>query len=626
MRATILATVLCLVAAGATAQERAAATAQEPTRLLWGDTHLHTSNSFDAFLNGNQTADPDTAYRYAKGLPVIHPYHRARVRIGTPLDFLVVSDHAEFLGGIRDIYFEGVQDPDPGPVRRVVYWWRERQIRDAIDSEEGPQYFASLLPTSGDPVEAAKRWEEITNAAPPGADVSRRNAWDRITEAADAHDEPGRFTALIGWEWSSTPGGANLHRIVVSDADGATARSFLPFGSDTSPYPSDLWAWLETTSEETGAAFVAIPHNSNISKGRMFSEETLKGEPMDAAHARTRARWEPVMEVTQIKGDSETHPALSPDDPFADFESYPWYIQQVPEDYDPRPGDFARSALRTGLDLEGRLGVNPFRLGMIGSTDSHTGLSSAEEPNFWGKMARDSIPENKREHRALAQGPTGWSMSASGLAAVWAEENTRAAIVDALRRREVYASTGPRIRVRFFGGWDFAEADLAAPSLAQPGYARGVPMGGMLPPAAADAPRFLVAAAKDPKSAHLDRIQVVKGWVDAEGTTHEKVFDVAWSGDRTRGADGRVPPVGDTVDRATATWTDTLGAPELRTVWTDPAFDPGQRAFYYVRVLQIPTPRHALYDALALGREAPDQGPAVIQERAYTSPIWYVPR
>ncbi|HSG90591.1 MAG TPA: DUF3604 domain-containing protein [Pseudomonadales bacterium] len=592
-------------------------------RLLWGDTHLHTSYSFDAFLNGNRSAGPDVAYRWARGEPVIHPYHRARVRIGTPLDFLVVSDHAEFLGGIRDIYYEGVQEPDPGPIEQLVYWYSEWAIRAAIDAGEGVAYFADVLPESGDPIAAAATWLETAGANDtPGSAVSERNAWQRLTRIADAYDAPGEFTALIGWEWSSTPGGANLHRVIVSDADGATARRFLPFGSDESPYPEDLWAWLEATRADTGTQFVAIPHNSNLSKGLMFAETSLHGEPVSADYARRRLEWERVVEVTQIKGDSETHPQLSPDDAFADFEEFPWYLQRDPEPYRVAPGDYVRRGLRTGLALEQRLGINPFRLGMIGSTDAHTGLASAEEPNFWGKMAHDSIPENKVGD--ALQGASGWSMSAAGLAAVWADDNTRKDVVAALRRRETYATTGPRIRVRLFAGYGLDDGALAAP--ASQLYERAVPMGGTL---SADgtgrAPVFVVHAARDPASATLDRVQMVKGWVDATGATHERVFDVVWAGDRVPGADGAVPAIVDSVDRTRATRDDRTGAAQLDALWQDPQFDPALAAFYYVRVLEIPTPRHALYDALALGMETPGEGPAVIQERAYTSPIWFTP-
>lgn len=594
--------------------------------LLWGDTHLHTSNSFDAFLNGNMTAGPDVAYRWAKGLPVVHPYHRARVRIGTPLDFLVVSDHAEFLGGIRDIYYDGIQAEDPGPIDRLLYWFGEWQIRRAIDGGTGPDYFRDLLPMGiEDPVEAAATWQEdIGGGTPPGADVSQRNAWTRLIETAEAHNDPGRFTALIGWEWSSNPGGANLHRVVVSDAGAAQAGQFLPFGSTDSPYPEDLWAFLERTAADTGARFVAIPHNSNISKGLMFSDTTLREVAMDADYATARARWEPVVEITQIKGDSETHPALSPGDPFADHEPYEFYIQQTPSEYQPRPGDFVRSALKTGLELESRLGVNPYRFGVIGSTDSHTGLSSAEEPNFWGKMAFDSVPANKQGD-ALTQGATGWDMAAAGLAAVWADANTRTGVLDAFARREVYATTGPRIRLRVFGGWDFTADDLAGEDWVATGYARGVPMGSRLaaPAAGADAaPALMIMASADPAAANLDRIQVVKGWLDDDGQARERVFDVAWSGERAIGANGTLPAVGDTVDRERGTFSNTIGAATLSTVWRDPGYRAGQTAFYYVRVLQIPTPRHSLLDELALDDGADAPRPDVIQERAYASPIW----
>lgn len=578
--------------------------------LLWGDTHLHTSYSFDAFLNGNLSADPEVAYRYAKGMPAIHPYNRTRVQINTPLDFLVVSDHAEFYGGIRDIYKDGIQDPDAGLITRLLYWYNERQLRGAIDSGQGPAFFVDQLPSSENPRAAARAWTEtIAGRAIPDAETSAANAWARVRAMADAHYQPGTFTTLLGWEWSSIPGGANLHRVVITDADGELAGEFLPFSSTVSPFPEDLWQWLADTSERTGAGFVAIPHNSNISKGLMFSDVTLRGEPMQADYARTRMRWEPVVEVTQIKGDSETHPDLSPEDPFADFELYPYYIQQEPtERYLAGKGDYIRSALKEGLRLESEIGSNPFQFGLIGSTDSHTGLSSAEEPNFWGKMAYDSIPERK-QNAAIAIGPTGWTMQAGGLAAVWAEENSREAILAAFKRRETYATTGPRIRLEFSAG---ATGEGV------------VPMGGELG-RTDSSPVFTVSAQRDPKSAGLDRIQMVKGWLGDDGTTHERVFDIVWSGDREPGADGSLPPVADTVEMTTGRWDDGTGAAELSATWADPDFQPEQMAFYYVRVLQIPTPRHSLLDAIALGLEAPTEGPSVIQERAYSSPIWYRP-
>ncbi|MEN8158683.1 MAG: DUF3604 domain-containing protein [Myxococcota bacterium] len=600
----------------------AASTAAAEKRLLWGDTHLHTSNSFDAYLNRNLSADPDTAFRYAKGLPVVHPFHRARVQIQTPLDFMVLSDHAELLGVIRTVNETGIPREGLGVAGGFRAWLVERWLRGVIADDEGAAAFASFLPDTND-VEAAAA---AGRSSPiPNSEAISETVWREAIATADAHDEPGRFTALIGWEWSSIPAGANLHRVVVTSAGADVAGQFLPLSSAESMYPEDLWKWLDETSARTGADFVSIPHNSNISKGYMFpGEKRLRGTPIDAAWAEQRAKWETTVEATQFKGDSETHPIVSPDDPFAGFEIYPHYIQQNAPPYDPKPGDFVRSALRTGLDLEARLGVNPYRFGLIGSTDAHTGLSSAEEPNFWGKMARDSIPENKAAFRVGRQGVSGWSMSASGLAAVWAEENTREAILAAFKRRETYATTGPRIQVRVFAGTDFAPGDENAPDLAAIGHARGVPMGGELG-ASSEPPRFVIQAAKDPKSGHLDRVQMVKGWL-ADGTTHEKVYDVAWAGDRAPGADGFVPPVPDTVDPATATYTDEHGAPTLAALWTDPDFDPKAPAFYYVRVLEVPTPRHSTFDALALGIDPAETGhPVSIQERAYTSPIWYRP-
>ena len=596
------------------------------TKLLWGDTHLHTSYSFDAFFNNNLTVDPDYAYRFAKGIPVMHPYHRAWMRLEQPLDFLVVSDHAEYIGGMRSIYVDGLPQEDVGIFDSIRNWYATRQLRGVIDDGQGPAAFRDILPGSADPREVARSWGDRPGGAlPPLAPGVLREAWGEIVDAAEAHYQPGAFTSLIGWEWTSLPGGANLHRVLLTDAGAEQARSFQPVSAAESPYPDDLWAWLEETSAATGARFLSIPHNSNVSKGLMFPDITLRGAPVDAAHARARMRWERIMEATQIKGDSETHPLLSPDDEFADFETFPFHLQVENEEYIPEAGDYARSALRRGLALGAAVGINPFQFGMIGSTDSHSGLSTTAEDDFGGKMATDSIPETKDQVVTSGAG-TGWTMSASGLAAVWAEENTREAIVDAMHRRETYATSGPRIRVRFFGGWEFSGSDLEAADVGTAGYEKGVPMGGELGAASGDGvPRFLVVAHKDPAGANLDRAQVVKGWLDADGATHERVFDVAWSGERQPGADGKLPAVGSTVNLETARYANSIGAVTLSTLWEDPSFEVGEHAFYYVRVIQIPTPRHTLYDALALDRDAPDYGPSTIQERAYTSPIWYRP-
>ena len=602
----------------------------EEKQLLWGDTHLHSTYSSDAFTNGNLTATPDTAYRYAKGMPVVHPGHQARVQIGTPLDFLVVSDHAEYLGVIRSLYLNPMVTD--GLTLRERLWTRFVQylLRDAIDEQTGRKLFTSILPKpSENAVTAMEGWEEdrVSGLIPrqPTVEV---DTWRLITETADAHNEPGEFTALIGWEYSLIPGGANLHRIVLADIDAAQAQTFAPFGFDDSSFPSDLWAWLDETSQATGGNFIAIPHNSNISKGSMFDVRDIRGDDIDLDYAEIRRYWEPVVEITQIKGDSETHPALSPDDPFADFETYPYYIQREWTDYVPQRGDYIRSGLKTGLELASSIGVNPYQFGVIGSTDAHTALPSAEEDNFHGKMATDSIPSRKDGGWSEdARGTFGWGMSASGLAAVWATENTREAIVAAMRRREVYATSGPRIAVRTYGGLNLQEAAIESAAFPENIQLQAVPMGGeIIGAAAGDRFSVIVEAQADPKGAYLDRIQIIKGWIDASGQTHERMFDAAVSGAERRLADGSVMPVGSSVDLKTGLTANTIGSPRLSVVWHDPEFDPEQSAFYYARVLQIPTARHSLLDKLALGDESIDtRRPDTIQERAYTSPIWYRP-
>ena len=604
---------------------------KESTNLYWGDTHLHTSYSFDAFLNKNQSADPDTAYRWAKGMPVIHPYTQARVQINQPLDFLVVSDHAEGMGVIRAITNETEEYGDEGFLKSIVRWFTVRFIRFVYDDGEGDgmSLFNEVLPEKAqnpgtDPVKdpSNKLYDSLGNMLP-----TEVTAWGEIVDAAERHNQPGKFTAIMGWEWSSIPTGANLHRVVMSPDGGDKAKQYIPFGSDQSQYPEDLWAWLDKTSKQTGSEFIAIPHNSNVSKGYMFPEVTLKGQPITVNYAQTRMMWEPVVEITQIKGDSETHSSLSPEDEFADFENYGFYLQKTPEEPNYTQGDFVRSGLKRGLEIEKKIGINPYKFGVIGSTDSHTGLSTAEEDNFWGKFAHDSTPNTKRKGIIGGTKASGWSMSAAGLAAVWSEENTRQGIYSAFKRREVYATTGPRIQVRMFGGWGFDEKALESESLAEYGYQQGVPMGGDLSGITdQDAQiQFLIRATKDPMGANLDRVQVVKGWLDESGVAQEKVFNVVWSDDRKLDGKGSLAPVGDTVSRVDGSFQNTIGSTELSTIWVDPEFNKTQRAFYYVRVLQIPTARHSLYDAIALQIEAPNEGPDVIQERAYTSAIWYTP-
>lgn len=594
-------------------------------KLLWGDTHLHSTYSSDAFANNNLLADPDTAFRYAKGEPVVHPYHQARVQLRRPLDFLALSDHAEFMGVIRHTYMRGPVTEDLGLMDRLKAQIATAILRYKVGRGEGRELFVPILPAPEDAMQAAKTMAEDGQRVGwlPRMDSVEADTWKLITDTAERHNDPGKFTALVAWEWSSTPGGANLHRIVVTDANAAQAQTIVPFGLDQSPYPEDLWAFLEQSSEALGARFIAIPHNSNISKGAMFAAETLRGEAITAEYARTRMRWEPIAEITQIKGDSETHSILSPDDDFADFETYPYYIQQALQPYEPQVGDYLRSALKRGLLLEKQLGENPYQLGFIGSTDSHTSLSSAEEDNFHGKMATDSIPANKDDGFGNKGGTSGWAMSASGLAAVWATENTRAAIMDAFERREVYATTGPRIALRFFAGEAFTDLDGESLDSALRG---AVPMGGLISTRPeGTAPQFYVEALHDPDSAYLDRIQIIKGWVDAQGEAREQVFDVALSDESRRRVDGTVASVGDSVSRKTGRVDNSIGAARLTAVWQDPDFDPALSAFYYARVLQIPTARHSLLDALALGLEHAGDQPDTIQERAYSSPIWVRP-
>ncbi|MFK7976457.1 MAG: DUF3604 domain-containing protein [Halioglobus sp.] len=607
---------------------------QEARKLLFGDTHLHTSYSFDAYLNKNQTADPDTAYRWAKGLPVVHPYNQARVKIGTPLDFLVVSDHAELMGYIRATNLGTAELDDLGIWGNFKRWFSTYLLNQAIAGESATSIFNSLLPKTGsanggDPV--ADPANELPGSTFGDTLPTETNAWHEIVDAAERHNAPGEFSSFIGWEWSSIPVGANLHRIVFTPDGAEKAKQFVPYGSDQSQYPEDLWSFLEQTQADTGARFIAMPHNSNISKGYMYDTTSLKGQAIDAAYAQRRMRWEPISEVTQIKGDSETHPVVSPQDPFADFETYTFYIQQDLEPYRAAPADYIRSALKTGLALEATTGVNPYQFGFIGSTDSHSGLASAEEDNFWGKFARDSTPATKRGDDSIGGGRvTGWNMSASGLAAVWADENTRESIFDAFQRKETYATTGTRLKVRVFGGERFPAQASESTEFATIGYNLGVPMGGTLSyDNPASSMELIITAERDPVGANLDRIQVVKGWIDQQGKQQEKVFNVAWSGkdsgNRVLQADGKLTDVGNTVNLKTGTWDNTIGAMKLSAHWKDPEFNAAQRAFYYVRVLQIPTPRHSLLDSIALGTEIPQEGPATIQERAYTSPIWYRP-
>jgi len=589
----------------------AAAAAGRPTQthLYWGDVHLHSNYSLDAYATGNKSVTPDDAYRFARGIPIKAPGVDAKVQMRRPLDFLAVTDHAEMMGLQVEL--------DERNPKLLATPWGQKMLAVHLDPK------GNVMRASGGALapDSPERKEMLSQIFSPEL---RQATWAAEVAAAERNNIPGKFTTLFGWEWSAMPGGKNLHRIVIADATPKQALEFYPYSNVESQRPEDLWKFLEKTKARTGIDFVAIPHNSNASGGLMFQMVDSDGRPLTAQYARTRALWEPLMEVTQTKGTSEVRPELAPDDEFAEFEIRRKLLIGTPEP--PNGADYARSALLRGLKVQRGTGVNPYKFGMIGSTDSHTGMSSVQENDFHGKLAMD---EELTQHYKPSQPVIfpAWEMSASGRAAVWATENTRKAIFAAFKRKEVYGTTGTRISLRVFGGFSFVPADARARDIAAVGYRKGVPMGADLTSAPKGrAPTFLIRAVKDPLSGNLDRVQVVKGWIDAKGDTHQHVYDVAWSGGRKPGRDGKVPPVGNTVNVKTATYTNTIGAVELATVWKDPDFKPGQTAFYYVRVLEIPTPRQSLYDAVALKIDVKETGqPATIQERAYSSPIWYTP-
>ncbi len=582
-----------------------------PTRLLFGDTHLHTSISVDAGTL-NRVGQED-AYRFARGEEITTTFG-LRAKLSRPLDFLVISDHAEMYGLMPQLL-----SGDP----------------EVLSTETGRRWHAGLISGDRDRI-FATAMEIIKSLAADEPPIKNpkalRNAWEAYTALADRYNEPGRFSTIIGFEWTAS-GGDNLHRNVLFRGGAAVANRTLPFSQYDSRNPEELWKYLAGFERQTGSEVISIPHNGNLSNGRMFTVETFDGKPLTREIAATRQRFEPIVEVTQIKGDGEAHPLLSPNDEFADYET--WDKSNL-DGTDPKKPEmlkweYAREALKTGLALERQLGVNPYKFGMIGSTDSHTSMATAEEENFFGKHTGVE-PEPGRWKYPVIEAPdpkyttVGWQQAASGYAAVWAKENTREAIFDAMKRKETYATTGTRMSVRFFGGWDFVADDAFQRQPASVGYAKGVPMGGDLPKALeGKAPTFLVAAMKDPFSGNLDRIQIVKGWIDREGKTQERVYDVVWSGDRKPGLDGKLPPVGNTVDVHKATWTNSIGSPELITVWNDPDFDPENAAFYYARIIEIPTPRWTAYDAKRFGLKMSPEVPMSTQERAYTSPIWYTP-
>jgi Protein of unknown function (DUF3604) len=589
-----------------------------PTRPFFGDTHLHTAFSMDAGAFGARLA-PKDAYRFARGEQVTSNTGQP-VKLSRPLDFLVVTDHSDNMGFFPDL-FAGKPDLLADPTGRKWY--------DMIRSGKGAEAAIEII------VAFSHGTFPKDLMYFPGT-RAYRTAWQETIAAAEQFNEPGRFTAFIGYEWTSNTGGNNLHRNVVFRDNGDKASQvepftvYPPYGSDN---PAELWKWMDAYEKKTGGSVLAIAHNGNLSNGLMFPVVEAFGKRIDREYAEQRAKWERLYEATQTKGTGESHPYLSPNDEFAAFEIWDKgnLDGSVAKKKEMLEFEYVRSAYKNGLKLEQQLGANPYKFGLVSGSDAHTALTAMEENNFFGKtVPQEPSPSRMAsvfiDNRATGVKVMDWEVGSSGYAAVWAKENTRASLWDAMQRKETYSTTGTRVIVRFFGGWDFEAKDADNRLPADIGYSKGVPMGGDLRAAPqGKSPAFLVAALKDPIGANLDRYQIIKGWLDKAGNVHEKIYDVVWSGDRKPGPDGKVPLVGTTVDVANATWTNTIGAPELITVWKDPDFDSSQPAFYYGRVIEIPTPRWTAYDAQRYGVQPLPGTSMTVTERAFTSPIWYTP-
>jgi hypothetical protein len=616
MKKIICSSILTFAALNAAADDYSPYIGEDyPLNLYWGDTHLHTSFSLDANTMGNTSLPPSSAYRFAMGEEVIANNGMA-AKLEAPLDFLVVSDHAEHMGIMLKLREEDPQlleDPDG------------RRLFSILNGENGSQNLMMELLHS-----TASNTPMIDNK-----DIER-SVWQESINLADKFNKPGQFTALIGYEWSSMPASDNLHRVVIFADDAEKVGQVLPFSSFHSEEPEQLWQYLGNYERETGGRAMAIPHNGNISNGRMYALTDSSGNAFSESYAQARIRWEPLMEVTQIKGDSETHPYLSPDDDFANFETWDFGNFGAMQGDNKKPEmlefEYARSSLKNGLVEQQRTGVNPFKFGMIGSTDSHTSLATAQENNFWGKASMVEPGSARTAEADDIMGGEGashtmffpWEYVASGYAAVWARENTRAEIFDAMQRKEVYATTGSRIAVRFFGGWEFQEDDIFDPDYARIGYRKGVPMGGDLAEQSSQAPTFLVMALKDPNGANLERVQIIKGWRDKRGVLHEQVHDVALGKHLNEGG-RRFRKMTSTVDERSASYSNSIGDAQLSAHWQDPDFNANEHAFYYARVIEIPTPRWPAYDRARLGVKVSSDAQLTVQDRAYTSPIWYTP-
>jgi hypothetical protein len=593
-----------------------------PTMVLFGDTHSHTNVSADA-AGGGTRLGPRDAYRFARGDQVISNTGQP-AKLQTPLDFYVVTDHTDGMGAIADI-LSGAPNIMADPVGKEFH---DKFSKGGQDAANAAFQLTAMFAQGKTPA--------VLNYQP--GNPAYAAVWDDLVKAADEFNNPGKFTTLFGFEWTSLVKGNNLHRVVIYRDDADKASQVLPYTTTPpqgSPNPRDLWKWMQNYEDKTGGQVLAIPHNGNLSNGMMFPvvDDFDGGKPLDADYAKTRAKWEHLYEATQIKGDGESNALLSPEDEFAGFEN--WTMGNLDlsqaKTSEMLPHEYARSGLKLGLELDAKLGTNPYKFGMVGASDNHVGMTTPDNDNYFGKFTQYEPNPHRANHLSKENKENGaklysWQYITSGLTAVWATSNTREAIFDAMQRREVYATTGPRMRVRFFGGFDFTADDAKGRNLAEVGYDKGVPMGGDIASAPAGrAPSFLIYAMRDPVGANLDRLQVIKGWLDKDGHAQEKVYDAVWSGDRKPDAKGKLPAVGDTVDLSVPTWTNTIGAPELGTVWKDPDFDPALKAFYYVRVLEIPTPRWTAYDRVKFNLDLPKEIPLEQQERAYTSPIWYNP-
>lgn len=584
--------------------------APEQRNLYWGDLHVHSNFSPDAFSFGNSRLTADDALQFAAGGKVT-ANNGMDVQLQEPLDFLLVADHAEFIG-----VFPKLMSGD----------------EDFLATPLGTRW-SGMLAESNDLGAIMGNWVAMLQDPDYEQELTqpyRLSVWQEAAAAAERNNRPGVFTAFVGYEWTSMIDGNNLHRVVLFRDGADKATQTVPFSALDSRNPEDLWQALAAYEENTGGRVMSIPHNGNVSNGYMFALNKINGEPLDADYAAARSRWEPIYEVTQVKGDGEAHPFLSPDDEFADFETWDQdnIARTVKKTTEMLRHEYARPALQLGLELNESLGTNPFQFGLIGSTDDHTSLATADDNNFWGKFL-DSEPSATRMDKAMGGILwSNWRLAASGYAAVWAKENTREALFDAMDRKEVYATTGPRIKLRFFAGWDFERQDVTSPDMANIGYAGGVPMGGELSSAKRGAsPRFMIHALKDPNGANLDRVQIIKGWLNKDGSTQEKIYNVALSDGRVVDAkSGKAPDLRSTVNAEEASYNNSIGAVSFNTYWQDPDFDRRQRAFYYVRVIEIPTPRWTAYDAKYYNlKDVPEEIPMVTRERVYSSPIWYNP-